>query len=67
MKRKVERMKMLPATKMRSMDLQKHLQEFREKLRKQKMIDEALHDVEYHHKETLMNCVTRRRGQYSLG
>jgi hypothetical protein len=33
-------MKMLPSTKMRSMDLQKHLQEFREKLRKQKIIDE---------------------------
>ena len=37
---KAERMKMLPATKMRTMDLQKHLQEFREKLRRQRLIDE---------------------------
>jgi hypothetical protein len=34
LKSKIERMKMLPQTKMRSLDLQKHLQEFREKLRK---------------------------------
>ncbi len=40
MKSKVERMKALPALKMKSIDLQRHLQEFREKLRRQKLIDE---------------------------
>jgi hypothetical protein len=40
MKSKVERMKALPALKMKSMDLQRHLQDFREKLRRQRLIEE---------------------------
>jgi hypothetical protein len=31
---KVERLKQLPTLKMKSMDLQKHLQEYREKMRR---------------------------------
>ncbi len=37
---KFERLKQLPSLKMKSMDLQKHLQEFREKMRRQKLLDD---------------------------